>query len=229
LIGSLTGKLLEKSPSGVLLEVGGVGYRLSVPLTTYGRLSGAGATVTLSIHTHVREDSIALYGFDTRRERDLFEKLIAVPGIGPRLGLALLSHLEPPELVEAARTRNTDILSRVPGVGPRTAERLAVELAGVMERTPGLISPAEDAGGTPGLRADLLSALENLGYRSAQAGRVVDKVLTQFGAGETPVASLIREALRHLGPGGRLAPAADLPGGKGQPGGRRRRCEGGVA
>ncbi len=199
MIGSLSGRLVEKSPAEILLEAGGVGYRIRVPLTTYGRLPAVGESLTLSIHTHVREDSLALFGFDHRSERDLFEALIAVPGVGPRLGLALLSHLEPSEMAEAVRSRDTALLSRVPGVGPKTAERLAVELSGVMERL-----PATGAGGPasqPARRADLISALENLGYRTAQAASIAEKVLAAPGALDVPVSSLIRNALRRLGPG----------------------------
>ncbi len=199
MIGSLSGRLVEKNPAEILLEAGGVGYRIRVPLTTYGRLPAVGESLTLSIHTHVREDSLALFGFDHRSERDLFEALIAVPGVGPRLGLALLSHLEPSEMAEAVRSRDTALLSRVPGIGPKTAERLAVELRGVMERL-----PATAAGGPasqPARRADLISALENLGYRAAQAASIAEKVLAAPGAHDVPVASLIRSALRRLGPG----------------------------
>ena len=136
MIGSLTGRLAAKSPAEILLEAGGVGYRVRVPLTTYGRLPAIGEELSLSIHTHVREDALALYGFSSAGERDLFERLITVPGVGPRLGMALMSHLEPAEMAEAVRTRNTALLSSVPGVGPRTAERLSVELSGVLKQLP---------------------------------------------------------------------------------------------
>lgn len=201
MIGSLTGRLIEKSPSEILLEAAGVGYRVRVPLTTYGRLPGTGETVSLSIHTHVREDTLALYGFHSRAERDLFERLIGVPGVGPRLGLALMSHLEPGEMAEAARTRDTGLLSRVPGVGPRTAERLAVELSGALKTIPSEPLESLAGRGAHGLRSDLISALENLGYRATQAAVVVERILSRPGAAERPVAALIRDALRSMGEG----------------------------
>ncbi|HXI01754.1 MAG TPA: Holliday junction branch migration protein RuvA, partial [Candidatus Saccharimonadales bacterium] len=192
MIGSLTGRLVEKSPAEILVEASGVGYRVSVPLTTYGKLPAAGETVTLSIHTHVREDAISLYGFGSRRERNLFERLIRVPGVGPRLGLALMSHLEPAEMLEAVRNRDAGVLGRVPGIGPKTAERLALELAGLASSLGAAAGEAPP--GSPGLRSDLISALENLGYRNAQAAPVVDALLARPGARETGVAILLREA-----------------------------------
>lgn len=209
MIGSLTGTLSEKSPGEILVEAGGVGYRVAVPLGTFGRLPSAGATVTLSIHTHVREDAISLYGFDTRRERDLFEKLIGVQGIGPRLGLALLSHLEPGELVEAIRSRAAAHLTRVPGIGPRTAERLVLELQTAVKDLQDLGSPSARAG--IGLRGDLLAALENLGYRPAQAGPAVEAILGDPAAAAAPIEVLLRGVLRRLGTGGRGPSPAPLP------------------
>lgn len=209
MIGSLSGRLAEKEPAEILVETGGVGYRIAVPLTTYGRLPAVGATVHLSIHTHVREDSLGLFGFDSRRERDLFEKLISVPGVGPRLALAILSHMEPEALLEAVGARDAARLTRVPGIGPKTAERLLLELGGVLKDLPaeGTVRPA--AGRGPG--TDLVAALVNLGYRPAQAGPVVEAVLRESVEG-APVADLLRESLRRLGtppagPARRPAPA----------------------
>jgi Holliday junction DNA helicase RuvA len=201
MIGSLTGRLLEKSPAEILVEVSGIGYRIKVPLTVYGLLPETGGSVTLSIHTHVREDALALYGFGSRDDRDLFERLIGVPGVGPRLGLALMSHLEPAEMAEAVRTRDTARLSRVPGVGPRTAERLAVELAGPMSRLPAAGPGMRSATGGASVRSDLLSALENLGYRTPQAAAVVERLLARPGASDEPLSELLRAALRAPGSG----------------------------
>jgi holliday junction DNA helicase RuvA len=177
LIGRLTGCLIEKEPGEILLDAGGVGYRVSVPLSTFGRLPATGEPVTLSVHTHVREDSLALYGFDTRAERDLFEKLIGVPGIGPRLAMAVLSHLDPADLVEAARSREISRLTRVPGIGTKTAERLLLELGTILRALPG------GAGSSPaaGRRGDLVSALGNLGYKPAQVAPVIEDALAARG------------------------------------------------
>lgn len=197
MIGTLTGRLLEKSPAEILLDVGGVGYRVAVPLTTYGRLPEIGSAVTLSIHTHVREDALALFGFATRGERDLFERLIAVPGIGPRLALAILSHMEPGDLLEAVRSRDIQTMSRVPGIGRKTAERLLLELDGLLKsRAPDVTSFGATRHG--GARADLFSAMENLGYRPAQIGPVVDTLLSESGRVELSIESLLREALRRM-------------------------------
>ena len=189
---------MEKEPTEILVEAAGVGYRVAVPLTTYGRLPAPGSTVTLSVHTHVREDALALYGFDSRRERDLFERLIAVPGIGPRLALALMSHMDPGDLIAAVRSRDVSRITRVPGIGLKTAERLVIELASVLRNLPEFPLADGTASAGAGLRADLLSALQNLGYRAAQVAPVLEAVLADPSSTGAPVESLIREALRRL-------------------------------
>ncbi len=219
MIGTLTGRLLEKSPAEILLDVGGVGYRVAVPLTTYGRLPEIGSAVTLSIHTHVREDALALYGFAARGERDLFERLIAVPGIGPRLALAILSHMEPADLLEAVRGRDIQAMSRVPGIGRKTAERLLLELDGLLKsRAPDVASFGAARHG--GARADLFSALENLGYRPAQISPVIDALLSESGRDESSIESLLREALRRM-----AAPARRRKAEETLPAGASRSCE----
>jgi len=213
LIGRVTGRLLERDPGEILVDVGGVGYRIAVPLTTYGRLPDIGAEVSLHTHTHVREDALALYGFDARGERDLFERLIGVPGIGPRLALAVLSHLDPGDLSQAVATRDTARLVLVPGIGRKMAERLVIELEGLLDDYP---LPAARSGGaapTTGRRGDLVSALVNLGYRAAQVALVVERVLAGSEEG-TPVQALLRDALRRLGSAGRESRASERPGPK---------------
>jgi Holliday junction DNA helicase RuvA len=205
-IGSLTGRLAEKRPAEILVETGGVGYRVAIPLSTFERLPDVGATVSLTIHTHVREDALLLYGFHGRTERDLFQKLIGVPGVGPRLALAVLSHLPAGELVRAVRDRDGDAISRVPGIGRKTAERLLVDLHSKLgqDLPPGrAVAPA-----AAGLRADLLSALENLGYRGSQAGPAVDSVLSEERAEQEPIESLLRAALRRLASPATIRPAS---------------------
>lgn len=178
MIARLAGTLVEKHPSRLIVDVGGVGYDVLVPLSTFYGLGDPGADVTLRIHTHVREDVIALYGFASSLEQGLFERLISISGIGPKLALAVLSGIDPAELVRAIRTQDVARLTRIPGVGKKTAERIGLELKDRMPhaaRAPGgdvEAAPPEDA-----LREDLLSALANLGYQRGSAEKAVDAAL----------------------------------------------------
>jgi len=163
-----------------------------VPLSTFYGLGEPGTPVTLRVHTHVREDVIALYGFASPLELDLFERLIAVNGIGPKLALAVLSGIDPGELVRAVRAQDVARLTRIPGVGKKTAERIGLELK---DRLP--LAPADAAVGTADdVRADLLSALTNLGYNRAVADKTIDAALRK-----TPTAAfevLLRDILRGM-------------------------------
>lgn len=198
MIALLRGTLLEKHPSRVVVDVGGVGYDVQVPLSTFYGLGEPGVTVVLRIHTHVREDVIALYGFSTPLEQDLFERLIAISGIGPRLGLSVLSGIEPADLIRAIRTQDVARLTKIPGVGKKTAERIGLELK---DRLPTIavqsVEPAAPTGRPEDqLRDDLLSALVNLGYQGAVAERAIDRVIKT-----TPDAGFeqaLREALRSM-------------------------------
>ena len=178
MIAVLRGSISEKTPSRVIIDVAGVGYDVLVPLSTFYVLGEPGAAVTLRIHTHVREDVIALYGFVTRLEQDLFERLIAINGVGPKLALAVLSGIEPAELIRAIRTQDVARLTRIPGIGKKTAERIGLELK---DRLPASLQVAEPAPAASTaadqLRDDLLSALINLGYQRPVAERSVEKVL----------------------------------------------------
>ena len=178
MISRLSGLVGEKTPSRVTVDVGGVGYDVLVPLSTFYELGEPGAAVTLRIHTHVREDVIALYGFITRLEQDLFERLIAINGIGPKLALAVLSGIEPAELIRAVRTQDVKRLTGIPGVGKKTAERIGLELKDRLPQALQALEPAPSPS-TPGdqLRDDLLSALVNLGYQRVIAERAVEKVV----------------------------------------------------
>jgi len=193
-IARLRGTLIEKSPSRIVVEVGGVGYDVMVPLSTFYGLGDAGATVALRVHTHVREDVIALFGFLTPLEQDLFERLIAVSGIGPKLALAVLSGIDPPDLVRAIRTQDVARLTRIPGVGKKTAERIGLELK---DRLPQAAAAAEPvAADQDDRRADLLSALTNLGYKGAVAEKAVDTAVKR-----TPDAAfedMLRDILRGM-------------------------------
>jgi Holliday junction DNA helicase RuvA len=194
LIARLKGTLVEKSPSRIVVDVGGVGYDVLVPLSTFYGLGEAGAPVSLRVHTHVREDVIALYGFASSLEQDLFERLIAISGIGPKLALAVLSGIDSSELVRAIRTQDVARLTRIPGVGKKTAERIGLELK---DRLPHAAGPAAEAvPGGDGVRADLLSALTNLGYKGAVAEKAVDTAVRK--APDAPFEQLLRDILRGM-------------------------------
>jgi Holliday junction DNA helicase RuvA len=173
MIGRLTGRLALKAPDQVVLDVGGVGYLVHIPLSTFYELPDAENPASLWVHTHVREDALALYGFLTERERALFLMLLGVTGIGPRVALTVLSGIPPAELVEALRGQDVRRLVAVPGVGKKTAERMVLELAEKVER----MAP-ETAPPLPAAVAsqDVISALVNLGYRRPEAERTVDTI-----------------------------------------------------
>lgn len=183
MIGLLRGRLLEKRPNQVILDVGGVGYLVAVPLSTFAALGELHAEVTLLIHTHVREDALSLYGFLSAREKHLFELLLGASGVGPSLALKILSGMNVEELVPAIRGGDLARLTKIPGVGRKTAERMVVELKDKLEAVaaeaerPAAASPA-------GVEADVKSALINLGYdeRTAEAA--------------------VAEARRRIGPSG---------------------------
>ena len=198
MIAQLRGTLLEKHPSRVVVDVGGVGYDVQVPLSTFYGLGEPGTTVALRIHTHVREDLIALYGFSTPLEQDLFERLIAISGIGPKLGLAVLSGIEPADLIRAIRSQDVARLTKIPGVGKKTAERIGLELK---DRLPAQATPAAGlvpASGRPEdqLRDDLLSALVNLGYQSTAAEKAIDRALKA--SPDAGFEQALRSALRSM-------------------------------
>jgi Holliday junction DNA helicase RuvA len=182
-IAHLEGRLLRKSPSQIVLLVGGVGYKLFIPVSTFYELPGEGAEVALHVHTHVREDVLALYGFSSATEERLFQRLIDVNGIGPALALKVMSGLEPSALVEAIRSSDLRRLGSIPGVGKKTAERLVVELRDKMAEIAPPSSQEESskspAGRVEALREDLLSALANLGFPRPSAEKSVENVLRE--------------------------------------------------
>ena len=188
--------LVEKHLQRLIVDVGGVGYDVLVPLSTMYAIGDPGAKVALRIHTHVREDALQLFGFATTLEQQLFEKLISVSGIGPKLGLSVLSGIEPEELVRAIRTNDVARLTRIPGVGKKTAERLVVELKDRLPQTD-TVSPDAPAA-VPGddVRDDVLSALVNLGYPRASVEKTVDKVLQA--ADDRSFEPLLRATLKLL-------------------------------
>ena len=188
----LRGTLLEKHPNQAIVEVGGVGYDITIAVSTFSKLPDAGAEVRLRIHTHVREDQLALYGFATELELVMFEKLIAVSGIGPKLALSVLSGIEPRDLAGAILRSDIARLTAIPGVGKKTAERICVELR---DRLPKTID-ATPASPGDSLREDLVSALANLGYHRQAIDKVLDKLA---GAkGDAKFEDVLRAALKDL-------------------------------
>jgi Holliday junction DNA helicase RuvA len=194
MIAALRGTLLEKHPNRLIVDVAGVGYDVQVPLSTFYAIGEAGGEVSLRVRTHVREDAIALYGFLTALELEVFDRLIAINGIGPRLALAVLSGIEAGELVRAVRGQDVARLTRIPGVGKKTAERIGLELKDKLASTAAAGEPADIGAGD--LRDDVISALVNLGYQRAAAEKAVQAELKRSpGAAFEDV---LRAALRGL-------------------------------
>jgi Holliday junction DNA helicase RuvA len=191
-IAHLRGRILRKGPQEVVLDVAGVGYKVVIPVSTFYRLGEPGAEIELRTYTHVREDTLALYGFLTGGEQDLFERLISVGGVGPKLAVNILSGIEVPDLMAALRTSDVTRLTRVPGVGKKTAERLIVELKDKMPAAAPDEVPPAPASGRP--KEDLLSALVNLGYSRGEVERGVDRALQEDGSGRFE--DLLRRALQ---------------------------------
>jgi Holliday junction DNA helicase RuvA len=183
MIAHLRGALLDKTPNWAIIEAGGVGYEVAISISTFTSLPDPGAEVRLRVHTHVREDTIALFGFVTVDEKALFEKLIAVSGIGPKLAMNVLSGIAAGELVTAIKTSQTDRLVRIPGVGKKTAERIVLELRDKLEGIGGVaVTPAPKAVVLSDLEMDVLSALVNLGCQRTAAENAIRKASTA-GAG----------------------------------------------
>jgi len=190
-IALLEGRLAEKSPERVVLDVRGVGYEVSVPVSTFLELPDEGKTVRLRIHTHVREEALQLFGFWSEPERIGFRLLIGISGVGPRLAIAILSGVPVERFVAAVRDGDLTALRSIPGVGPKTAQRILIELRDKLAvfESAGALLPGE------GVEAATLSALVNLGYARAEAERVVRRALEQLP--EAPeLETLVREALR---------------------------------
>lgn len=206
MIAHLSGTLLSKEPNSVIVEVGGVGYEVTIPISTFYDLEDPGSNVKLRIYTHVREDALQLYGFKTLRERELFMRLISVSGIGPKLGVTLLSGMSADEMIASIRTNNLARLTLIPGVGRKTAERLVMELrdkvaslssAELEEELGGAAAAASGSLATEdSMRSDVLSALLNLGYQRGSAEKAVTSALDE--GGDISVESILRRSLRKL-------------------------------
>ena len=195
MIAHLTGTLLEKHVQRLVVDVAGVGYDVQVPLSTFYAVGDPGARIALRIHTHVREDALQLFGFLTPLELTMFERLLSVQGIGPKVALSVLSGIEPGDLVRAIRNSDVARLVKIPGVGRKTGERLVLELK---DRLPDAAAPIDDVPVEGGdLRDDVLSALGNLGYQRSAAEKSVDRVLKTNGAPAT-FEALLRDVLKVM-------------------------------
>jgi len=196
MIGFLRGRVIDKQPNRVIVDVQGVGYEVIVPLSTFYEVGDEGTEVALRVHTHVREEALQLYGFRTTLEQRLFERLIGISGIGPKLAIAVLSGIETRELAGAVQRGDVARLTRVPGVGRKTSERIILELK---DRLSDLALPVEAPSAEPSehrLRDDLISALENLGYHRPLAEKAIESVLAA--ASDASFEQALRAALREL-------------------------------
>jgi Holliday junction DNA helicase RuvA len=204
MIAHLSGTLLSKEPNQVIVDVAGVGYDVTIPLSTFYELDDQKSDVQLLIYTHVKEDALQLYGFKTASERKLFVHFISVSGVGPKLGIALLSHMKADELIESIKSNNLARLTQIPGIGRKTAERLVVDLrdkmiqlsqAQVAEQT-GVKTETPYISSEDSVRGDALSALLNLGYQRSAAEKSIDAALNE--GGEITVESILRRSLKKL-------------------------------
>jgi Holliday junction DNA helicase RuvA len=184
MIAHIRGTILEKHPNQVIVESGGVGYDVTIPISTFAALPEVGAEVRLRIHTHVREDALSLFGFLTQDEKTLFEKLIGVSSIGPKLAITVLSGLPTAELIGAIRQGQTENLVRIPGVGKKTAERMILELRDKLGPLAAGVPAAQPAAALSALEQDVLSALLNLGCARPAAEAAVRKAKAQGTAGD---------------------------------------------
>ncbi|HEY2846678.1 MAG TPA: Holliday junction branch migration protein RuvA [Pyrinomonadaceae bacterium] len=195
MIAHLTGKLLEKHTNSAIVDVGGVGYEVTIPLSTFYELGDMGSDVSLRVHTHVREDAIQLFGFKSGRERDLFLRLIGVQGVGPKLAITMLSGMSADEMVLAIRKEDLARLTGIPGVGRKTAERLVVELRDKMADL-GESKTAAESMPSEGVFEDALSALSNLGYQRAAAEKALNQAAKE--GTEITLQKLLRRSLQIL-------------------------------
>ncbi|HJZ80226.1 MAG TPA: Holliday junction branch migration protein RuvA [Pyrinomonadaceae bacterium] len=205
MIAHLSGTLLSKQPTSAIIDVGGVGYEVAIPVSTFYELGETGSPAQLRVYTHVSQDAIRLYGFKTTRERELFLQLISVNGVGPGLAIKLLSGMNADEMIASIRTNNLVRLVAIPGVGRKTAERLVVDLR---DKIAALSSPALEeefaakaaSAGAPSspdsIRDDAVSALANLGYQRGAAEKAVKNAVDE--GGDLSVEVILRRSLRSL-------------------------------
>jgi Holliday junction DNA helicase RuvA len=206
MIAYLSGKLLEKQATSVIVDVGGIGYEITIPLSTFYELGEIGSDVELRIYTHVREDALQLYGFRTLRERELYLKLISVQGIGAKSGISMLSGMSADEIVTAIRTDNLARLTSIPGVGRKTAERLVIELRDKLNEFTAQSTEERIASGGKQIELpadavfdDAISALVNLGYQRNAAEKALNQAMKE--GTEMSVQKLLRRSLQLLAKG----------------------------
>ena len=201
MIAFLRGRVLDKQPNRIILDVSGVGYDVQIPLSTFYEVGEEGTEVSLRIYTHVREDALQLYGFISDVERQVFERLIGISGIGPKLAIAVLSGMDSRELIVAVQRADVARLTGIPGIGKKTAERIVLELKDRLTQlaASAVVGPAAPSTGDR-LRIDLLSALQNLGYHRQQVERVITSVTSAADASAADVTfeQALRNALREL-------------------------------
>src|SRR5438477_9335736 len=191
MIAHLHGRVLSKRPSHAVVDVNGVGYEIAISVPTFSELPNAGGEVSLHIHTHVREDALSLYGFLRPQEKELFERLLGVSGIGPKLAITVLSGMRAEQMVAAIRGNDVAMLTRIPGIGKKTAERMVLELRDRLEQ---FAATATAPSASP-LEEDVLSALTNLGYSRALAERALGKIAGSQNGNAKSFDALFREAL----------------------------------
>lgn len=192
MISYLKGNIIQKFPHQITLDVGGVGYCVLIPLSTYFKLGEVNEPAELFIHTHLTDNSLSLYGFSTNEERDIFMKLISISGIGPKISLNILSGIETSDLEEAIKRNDVTRLTLIPGIGKKTALRIVLELQEKMEKKEKLLAtPASQE------KEDIISALMNLGFRRKEVERVVDETIKTYNI-EAGFEKLLRESLRKL-------------------------------
>ena len=197
MIGFLRGRIAHKQPNRLIVDVQGVGYEVHVPLSTFYDAGEEGADIALRIYTHVREDALQLYGFLTELERQLFERLIGISGIGPKLAIAVLSGMDPRDLLLSVQRGDVARLTSIPGVGKKTSERIVLELKDRLAQLPGAVAvEAVPATGADRVRGDLLSALQNLGYHRPQAEKAIDATLQTMS--DPSFEQALKAALREL-------------------------------
>ena len=195
MIARLSGTVVDLRTDRLILDVGGVGYDLAIPLGTFSALPPVGEKAVLHVHTHVREDALSLFGFATPQEKYVFERLISVSGIGPKVALTVLSGLPLPDLVRAIATQNARVLATIPGVGKKLAERLGLELKEKLAGF-GAGAGAPFSTGKASAVEDAIGALENLGYKLAQAEQAVEKAVKDVGVDD--LNKILQAALKSL-------------------------------
>ena len=197
MIAHLTGKLTYKSPVVIIIDVNGVGYQVFIPLSTFYALPELESKISLGIHTHMREEALKLFGFYTIDEKKIFEKLITINKVGPKLALTILSGMPPADILSTINSNNIIKLSTIPGIGRKTAERLILEMRDKMDGLSLDFVATKDPGPEKGLFDDALSALVNLGYKKSQAELALKKVYAES-AEDNSIENLIKDSLNLL-------------------------------